>query len=119
MLQYLNERLTYRQAEVGYAELVRGTDLDGLRYTGEWIASSAKTPLIVVSLAQYHGRQVAVDLAQRSKDGEETLVEWRAIDLADQSACKLGRASLNLPWQIAPSTNALSGASIHSVCDAP
>ena len=61
------------------------------------IASSARTPPLAVSLAQYHGRQVAVDLIQRSKDGEETSVEWRAIVLADQNASKVPQATKKLP----------------------
>jgi hypothetical protein len=62
------------------------------------IASSAKTPLLVVSLADYRGRQVAVDLVERSKEGEEALVDWRAIALRDQAACKVGGASPSPSW---------------------
>lgn len=48
------------------------------------VRQSSDSPPLVVSLAEFHGRKVAIDLIQLSPD-EKAVVQWRAISLVGRT----------------------------------
>jgi hypothetical protein len=49
------------------------------------VRAAAQAPPILVSLARWHGKQVAVEIVQESRN-ERSLVEWQAIALVGRTA---------------------------------